>query len=225
MSVWLQLALLFLPAAFWIGYAYYHDRFKPEPPILTIFSYFLGFAAGWLCLRTYDVLLPALGLPIDLDPIGGLNLKFFLYCVLVVGLVEETFKFIPFLLITRFSHFNEELDGLFYAATIALGFAAFENMQYLPCLSGFELFGRAVASPLSHSVFAAIWGHLVGCARIRKKGMVPAATLGLGLAALAHGLFNFLNFSPILRFLSALLVLALWLWRIRTAEHLARKCV
>jgi len=223
MSIWLQLALLFVPAVFWIGYAYYHDRFTPEPPILTLFSYFLGFAAGWLCLRAYHLLLPALGLPIDLEPIRGLSLGFFLYCVLVVGLAEEIFKFLPFLIIIRFGHFNEETDGLFYAATIALGFASFENMQYLPCLSGFELFGRAIASPLSHSAFAVIWGYLVGLARIRKTKMAPAILIGVGLAALAHGLFDFLNFSPALRFFSALLILVLWLWRIRTSEKLAAK--
>jgi len=224
MSIPLALALIFGPAAFWIGYAYAHDRSRPEPMVLAAFSYFLGFLSGWLCLHAYDLLLPALGLTADLERIQGLNLKFFLYTLLVVGLTEEFFKFLPFLCaITRFSDFNEEGDGIFYATACAVGFASYENLFYLPLLSGFALFGRAVATPLSHALFASFWGHWVGVARVRRQRLLPAALKGVGLAALVHGAFDFLNLSPALRVLSALLVLAAWIWRIRTVERLNRK--
>lgn len=224
MSIPLALALIFGPAAFWIGYAYAHDRSRPEPVVLAAFSYFLGFLSGWLCLHAYDLLLPALDLSADLERIQGLNPNFFLYTLLVVGLTEEVFKFLPFLCaITRFSDFNEEADGIFYATACAVGFASYENLFYLPLLSGFALFGRAVASPLSHALFASFWGHWVGVARVRRQRLWPAALKGLGLAALAHGSFDFLNLSPALRILSALLVLAAWVWRIRTVERLDRK--
>ena len=223
MSIWLLLALIFAPAVFWIGYAYYHDRFKPEPLVMAAFSYFLGFLAGWLCLHAYGILLPALAIPMDPEPIQGLNLQFLLYCVFVVGVVEEVFKFLPFLIIMRFSDFNDEMDGIFYASACALGFASYENVHYLPGLAGLALFGRAFASPLSHSVFASVWGHLAGAARIRKKNLLLPVLKGLALAALLHGLFDFLTFSPLLRFFSALLILAVWLWRIRTSERQAKK--
>jgi RsiW-degrading membrane proteinase PrsW (M82 family) len=223
-SIGLALALIFAPAAFWIGYAYYHDRVRPEPLVLTAFSYFLGFLSGWLCLHAYGLLLPALGLPADISRIQGLNLAFLLYCIVVVGLVEEVFKFLPFLAaITRFSDFNDESDGIFYASAVALGFASYENVFYLPALSGFALYGRAIASPLSHATFAAIWGHVVGTAVIRRRRLLPAMLKGIGLAALLHGLFDFLTLSPLLRVFSALLILAAWLWRIRTVERLAKQ--
>jgi RsiW-degrading membrane proteinase PrsW (M82 family) len=223
-SIWLALALIFFPAAFWIGYAYYHDRFKPEPLVLAAFSYFLGFLSGWLCFHAYDILLPVLGIPADPEAFQGLNLTFLVYCIVVVGLVEELFKFIPFLAaITHFSDFNDESDGIFYASALALGFASYENVHYLPCLAGFALYGRAIASPLSHTVFAAIWGHTVGMAVIRRQGLRPAILQGVGLAALLHGLFDFLTLSPLLRIFSALLILAAWLWRIRTVERLNKK--
>jgi RsiW-degrading membrane proteinase PrsW (M82 family) len=224
MSIGLALALIFAPAVFWAGYSYYHDRIKPEPLVLTVFSYFLGFLSGWLCLHAYDILLPVLPLPADPEAIQGLNLEFLLYCVVVVGLVEEAFKFLPFLAaVTRFSDFNEEMDGIFYASACALGFASYENIHYLPHLTGFALYGRAIASPLSHTVFASIWGYTVGVARVRKKKLWPAILQGLGLAALLHGLFDFFTLSPLLRFLAALLLLAAWLWRIRTSERLAKR--
>ncbi|MCJ7525086.1 MAG: hypothetical protein MUP71_07650 [Candidatus Aminicenantes bacterium] len=53
MSIWLMLALIFAPAVFWIGYAYFHDRCKPEPLVMAAFSYFLGFLpAGFACALT-----------------------------------------------------------------------------------------------------------------------------------------------------------------------------
>ena len=142
---------------------------------------------------------------------------------MVVGLVEELFKLLPFPFVMRFSDFNDEIDGIFYASACALGFASYENVHYLPGLAGFALFGRAFASPLSHSVFASVWGHLAGVAHIRKKKLLPPVLKGLGLAALLHGLFDFLNLAPLLRFFSALLILAVWLWRIRTSERRAIK--
>jgi RsiW-degrading membrane proteinase PrsW (M82 family) len=224
MSIPLTLALIFGPAAFWIAYAYMHDRSRSEPVVLAAFSYFLGFLSGWLCLHAYDLLLPALGLSADLERIQGLTVEFFLYCLLVVGLMEEVFKFLPFLCaVTRFSDFNDELDGIFYATACAVGFASYENVFYLPLLSGFALFGRAVASPLSHALFASFWGHWVGLARIRRRRLWPAALKGVGLAALVHGAFDFLNLSPALRVLSALLVLGAWVWRIRTVDRLCKK--
>jgi RsiW-degrading membrane proteinase PrsW (M82 family) len=224
MSIGLALALIFAPAAFWIGYAYYHDRVKPEPLVLTAFSYFLGFLSGWLCLRAYDILLPVLGIPADPSSLQGLNLKFLAYCIVVVGLVEELCKFIPFLAaVTRFSDFNDESDGIFYASACALGFASYENVFYLPSLWGFARYGRAIASPLSHVLFATIWGHFVGVACVRGRRLLPAILKGVGLAALLHGLFDFLTLSPLLRIFSALLVLAIWLWRIRVSERLTRE--
>jgi RsiW-degrading membrane proteinase PrsW (M82 family) len=224
MPIGLALALIFAPAAFWIGYAYYHDRIKPEPLVLAAFGYFLGFLSGWLCLHAYDILLPALGIPSDPEIFQGLNLKFLLYCIFVVGLVEEFFKFVPFLAaVTRFSDFNDEMDGIFYASVCALGFASYENIHYLPCLAGFALYGRAIASPLSHSVFASIWGHGVGVARIRRRKLGAPILKGVGLAALLHGLFDFFTLSPLLRILAALLLLVAWLWRIRISERLAEK--
>jgi RsiW-degrading membrane proteinase PrsW (M82 family) len=223
MSLGLVLSLIFVPAIFWIGYFYCHGRFKPEPLTLTAFTYLLGFLSGWLCLRFYAPLLSIPGITADPEIVPGLNLLFLVYCVIAVGLVEEIFKFLPFLIVMRFSDFNEEIDGIFYASACALGFASYENVHYLPGLAGFALFGRAIASPLSHIVFASVWGHMVGSARIRKKRFWPALFKGVGLAALLHGLFDFFTLSPLLRFLAALLILAVWLWRILILERLAER--
>jgi RsiW-degrading membrane proteinase PrsW (M82 family) len=87
-------------------------------------------------------------------------------------------------------------------------------------MEGFELFGRAFASPLTHTIFASIWGYTVGIARMRHKPLLSASLKGLALAAVAHGSFNFFTTSPALRIAASLLILVIWIWRIRVMEKL-----
>ncbi len=211
------------PAAFWIGYYYYKDRFRPEPPLNLAASYGLGFLAGFLCYEFYGLLELAGLLPGFQAVLARTSpAEFFSYSVVVVGIIEETFKYLPFVLVVlRFRSFDEKIDGIVYAAAVAVGFSSFENLGYLPSLSGFAFFGRAFAAPLTHTVFASIWGYAVGRAFLARRSILVASVIGLGIAGICHGLFNFLTFSHTLRFLSALLILAVWLWVIRVLEKRA----
>ena len=220
MAIVKVLAAVFLPAAFWIGYFCYKDRVRPEPVRNLIFSYLLGFAAGIVFYAFYAVLARAGAVP-DFQYLLARTtpMQFFSYSVVFVGLVEEIFKFLPFALaVRRFRAFDEPIDGIVYAAALAVGFAGLENLGYLPFLKGFAFWGRAVASPLTHTVFSSIWGYMVARAILRKKSVVFAAVVGLALAGVSHGLFNTLTFSPELRILSALLILVIWAWIIHTLE-------
>jgi RsiW-degrading membrane proteinase PrsW (M82 family) len=87
-------------------------------------------------------------------------------------------------------------------------------------MEGLELFGRAFASPLTHAIFASIWGYCVGLASLRSRPVLKASVLGIGLAALCHGLFNFLTTSPALRVGASILILIIWVWQIRLIERL-----
>lgn len=219
MTVQILLAGIFAPALFWSGYLYYKDRFQPEPLMKFGTAYLLGLAAAAACLGLY-ALLPLVGIPNDpsaLMETGGLD--YFIYCLGITGALEESVKLIPFVLIVaRFRSFDEKTDGIIYASALALGFASFENFRILAFLRGWELYGRAIASPLTHAVFASMWGYPVGLAKLRKKRMAGPAIFGLVAAASAHGLFNFFTVSPKLRLVAALLVLIIWIWQIRTLE-------
>ena len=221
MSVWIFLSGILAPALFWIGYFTYKDRFRPEPFTRMGVSYLLGIASALACVHTLRLALPLLGLPFDPSSLmEGDRLSWLLYSVGITGMTEEAFKFLPFVIIVlRFPSFDEKTDGILYACFIALGFATYENILYLPHLEGFELFGRAFASPLTHTIFASIWGYMVGLAHMRDRSRIRSAVTGLFLAGACHGLFNFLTTSAELRILGSLLILVVWIWQIRVLER------
>jgi RsiW-degrading membrane proteinase PrsW (M82 family) len=219
MTLWIILSGIIAPAVFWIGYFYYKDRFQPEPIRALGMAYILGLITAYACLKFYG-LLPLIGIPDDPSALmEGQRLQFFFYSLGVIGMIEELFKFLPFILIVlRFRAFDERIDGIIYASMIALGFASFENVHYLAYLEGFELFGRAFASPLSHTIFSSLWGYTVGKARIQGKSLLLPSLIGLAISALVHGIFDFFTTSPSLRIAAASTILIIWIWRIKLLE-------
>jgi len=214
----LMLLPVVLPALFWAGYHYHKDRHLPEPPGNLLACIVLGIAAAWLSRGLYWSLglvglrYDAVALANDFPP--GL----FAYAVLVIGPVEEITKLLPFLLIVRrFRSFDEPLDGIIYASFIALGYAAAENVYYLQYLSPLESVARGFAGPVVHILFASIWGHWVGLAHIAGRPIVSTAFVSTLVAAVLHGIYDFIvllkpaGALPV----AVLLVVAIWIWRLR----------
>ncbi len=220
MNLWILVSGILAPALFWIGYFYYKDRFRPEPLNKMGLAYLMGIAAAFACVQIIR-LAPAVGLPYDPSALmEGNRFHFLFYSIGITGLLEEACKFLPFLVfVLRFRSFDEKTDGILYSSFIALGFASYENIRLLPFLEGFELFGRAFASPLTHTIFSSLWGYALGTAHMKGRSRIQAGAIGLGLAALSHGIFNFLTTSAALRVFSSLLILVIWLWRIRFLER------
>lgn len=211
------------PALLWLVYHYWKDRFRPEPVRFLLLAYVLGIGSGWLGLQAYEWL-TRLGLTADPHGLATTNpLGFLAYALFVVGPLEEAVKFVPFALVcVRLRVFDEVIDGVVYASAVALGFASYENWVYMSFLEGVELWARAVASPLTHAMFASIWGYACARARLRRASFAIAAAVGLAVAALAHGLYDFLLLAapPWVRPLPALIVLTIWIWRMRLVRKL-----
>jgi RsiW-degrading membrane proteinase PrsW (M82 family) len=206
-----------LPAAFWAAYHLHVDRHLPEPPSHLLLAFALGAGSFWLGLLGYR----ALGLvglrynafALAADSLPGL----FAYAVLAIGVIEESAKLLPFLLIVRlFREFDEPIDGIIYASFIALGFAAVENIRYLEFLSTRQAFARGFAGPVLHIVFASIWGYYVGRAWLRRKALMSTALAALGFSAVVHGVYNFVVIGLPAPWLpvSASLIAGLWIWRL-----------
>jgi RsiW-degrading membrane proteinase PrsW (M82 family) len=221
MAAWIYVSAIIAPALVWIVYFYYKDRFQPEPWRNLGLTYLLGLVTAFACVNFFK-LLPYLGIPEDPSALMEAHgWPFFIYSIGITGFIEEFFKFLPFLLVVlRLKDFDEKIDGIVYASVIALGFASYENARYLAYMEGFELFGRAIASPLTHTIFSSIWGYTVGVAHMKHKSVTAASLKGLTLSAVVHGLFNFFTTSPALRIISSLLILMIWIWRIWTMERL-----
>lgn len=225
MSHWLQLFPVVLPVLFWSIYHYYKDRHLPEPVGLLLLALGLGIlsaalsrglyaALGWAELR-YDALALA----------DGNTLGLLAYSLLAIGPIEELAKLLPFLLLALWlPAMDEPIDGIIYASFVALGYAALENVIYLDFLTPAEALARGFAGPIVHILFASIWGFAIGCARIRGDSILRAAARGFLVAAAAHGLYDFIvlqrafNALPI----AALLILGVWIWRLRLLHAMER---
>ncbi len=213
------------PAVFWIAYYRWKDSFRPEPLASLGGTYLLGIAAGMLCLRAYQ-LGDMIGLP-DAAALAETDRGgFLLHALLVIGPLEEMMKALPFLVVLwRFRELDEPVDGIVYAACLALGFASYENLHYLGDLRGAEAVMRAFASPLTHTVFASVWGFAFAWAKLRGRTRLHGVA-ALAIAAVLHGLYDFLATDPgLLRIGSAALVAAVWAWQIWIFRRLVPKPV
>lgn len=220
-----------LPVAFWAWYHYHKDRHLPEPVSHLLLAFVLGVASFWLGKLMYAGL-GLLGLRFDAYLLAETDRALLLlYALLAIGPIEELAKLVPFLLVVRyFPEFDEPIDGIIYASFIALGFAAVENLRYLPYLTQGEALARGFAGPLVHIVFASIWGYYIGRACLKKKAVLRTIALSLGLTALLHGVYDYLVIAlPVLALpTAALLVLVLWVWRLflmRDLHDKAREAV
>jgi RsiW-degrading membrane proteinase PrsW (M82 family) len=224
MTVWVFFSGIIAPALFWILYFYYKDRDKPEPLLSLVISFLLGVASAFACLLFYRFL-PLLGMPGDMSFILERHEPIYLlYSIGAIGFVEELFKLLPFLFILiKFRSFDEKIDGIIYASVVALGFASVENFYYLQVLSGFELFGRAFASPLLHTIFSSIWGYSIGIAWIKRKPLLRPTLIGLCIASILHGIFDFFTTSSTLRIIAAAIILVIWIWRIQVIKKITSK--
>ena len=212
-----------VPVVFWAAYHYHKDRHLPEPAGHLLLAFLLGIGStfiakglytslGWVGLR-YDAFALA-----DSSPLGLLA-----YSVLAIGPIEEFAKLLPFVVvIIRMKAFDEPLDGIIYASFIALGFAAAENVQYLQFLTPVEAIARGFAGPVVHILFASIWGHWIGCAHLAGRSILRCGTEGLAIAAVLHGVYDFIALlNPTWSLpVAAIGIVALWVWRLKLMRAL-----
>lgn len=181
-----------VPAVFLLSYIYRHDTVEKEPLDLLLSLIWNGVIAA-LC-------------SIVLERIGSLILRFTLsadspyyilvFAFLVVAVVEEGMKM--FFLKRRtwndwnFSHL---FDGVVYSAFVSLGFAAFENIQYVFSYGLSVALPRAVFAIPGHLGFSVFMGIFYGRAKLcENRGHQAGKNLNLMLgyvsAVLLHGFYD-----------------------------------
>lgn len=190
MSLYL-LALAIAPGIAICFYIYFKDKYEKEPIRLLVISFILGVLSV-----VPTLLLSELGTYLfGLEPTSS-NLIFSLIsCVIGIGLVEEFSKFI---FVRYYAYkkddFNEPFDGIVYCVMVSMGFATIENILYVAASGASTGWLRMFTAVPMHAVFAIVMGYYLG---VQKSfGSKTAALQGLLLAALLHGIYDFVLMYP-----------------------------
>jgi RsiW-degrading membrane proteinase PrsW (M82 family) len=183
--------LAIIPGVIWLAFFYQQDRLEPEPKGFLLAVFALG-----------ALLAAAVGVPL----VNGLfrvsnwvftdSLTTLLGSILVVGFAQEFLKYAA----VRYSvytspEFDEPTDGVIYATAAGLGYATVLNIQFVVDSGGVALGAgviRVVVTALAHASFAGITGYFLGRAKFWSEPLwwMP---LGLTLAAVSNGVFNWLR--------------------------------
>ncbi len=178
-----------LPSLIWLYFLLKEDATHPEPKRLIAFAFIAGMAAV------------PLALPLEQWSKAYLHTTNIDSSVVMIwALVEETLKYaMAAIFILWRGAVDEAPDYVIYMLTVALGFAAAENMLFLlaPLLDGHIVTGvftgniRFLGSTLLHVVASASVGFALAFSANKTpfKRMATAA-LGLILAVALHTAFN-----------------------------------
>ena len=172
----------------WLYYIYKLDIFNKEKKYHILLVLLLAIGLTLLTHIPYDFI-HKLGFTQSENPFDS-----FIYCVFGIGLIEETIKMIPLLIILFFSKaIDEPFDYILYASTSALGFAFIENATYLN-IFGLEIINaRALYATVAHMSFSSMIGY--GLFLVKFKHTKYNAFLILlaffFLAVFSHGFYDF----------------------------------
>lgn len=186
-----------LPSVTWLFFYLQEDRRHPEPIRLIFYAFLVG------GIVTFFVLVLQVVLRQSLTAVG-IGARHPMELILFSG-IEEIMKFLAvYLFISRRRDFNEPMDAMIYMVTVALGFAAVENIASLgqrqtslitgiDGLASIEVLAlRFFGATLLHSLTGAVIGYHWGHAMARGRDIGLGIALGLGIAILLHAVFNYL---------------------------------
>ena len=203
----------------WLQYWDLKDRRRPEPRLRLLGAFLVGAASAPLAMGLYAVA-SYLGAPSD--PARG-TVAIAAFFIGLVGPVEEGAKFLlARAVVFRWKVFDERVDGFVYAAAVALGFAAVENLFYLPAMGFRDQVVRSLCAPLVHTLFAAAWGYGTAHALLEvrsRAGRIAWQAGTVALAALLHGIYDFVLYSGASSTTVAVVVVLLWAAVIGAARH------
>ncbi|MBI4852323.1 MAG: PrsW family intramembrane metalloprotease [Acidobacteria bacterium] len=218
----LIILLSLLPCLFWLAFFYVQDWHDREPISLVFVTFLLGIFATIpaLIFNTVGIVFVAFFL--------GQNsfLSNFVQFFGIVGPVEESAKLLAVLVFAyKQPEFDEPIDGVIYAAAAALGFAAAENVLYVSQFQNLEILKiRGPISNAGHALFSAFWGLALSQAKAASNVRGKRTNIiiyGLLLAAITHGLFDFIlvmigDKSLILSFITILLLMGGMFWYVES---------
>lgn len=189
---WIYIMAAILPAVILLVYVYQQDTVEKEPGYLIARLLLMGVLAALA-----SIVLETVGDSVLAKFVSADNPYYsMLTAFLVVAAAEEGMKFLLMKKVTwKDPNFNYRFDGIVYAVTVSLGFAAFENLLYV---FGYGLSVapmRAITAIPGHLSFAVFMGYFYGRAKkCRDDGRRGESSLCLFLSwlvsVLLHGFYD-----------------------------------
>ncbi len=189
-----------IPAILLMVYVYKQDKVEKEP-IGLIFK-LVGFGVlAALCSIVLEMIGESIlnhytnaGVIMDKS-----NSYYFILAFAIVAVVEEGTKAL-FTYWGSWKHpaFDYHFDGIVYAVSTSLGFAAFENVKYVFSYGLSVALPRAFLAIPGHMTFAVLFGIFYGRAKyyenlggdLGKRGKRRSLCIGYLLAVLMHGTYD-----------------------------------
>ena len=190
-------AAAIIPAVALLIYVYKEDRLEKESPGLIIKLVFMGVISTLLASLTEQ-----LGMSIleSMFYENSFAYRALLYFV-VVALSEEGFKYMVLKLGSwRNPEFNCKFDGVVYAVAVSLGFALWENIQYVLAYGFSTALIRAVTAVPGHACFGGLMGAWYGLAKRKQaqqwgNASFIARLLAVIIPTIIHGAYDFVATS------------------------------
>ena len=190
MTMNLQLITIAIsPAILMIWFFYARSAYKPDGKVFIAVLFVMGFGSGIIALvlnhlvERYTTLWAS-------APEASHRMIFWVFGI---GLNEEFAKMLMLMLVLypRRS-FTTPYQGLLGGATVALGFAAVENLFYLERYGTMTLLIRSVLTVPAHAFFTAPLGAAMGFSKRSQSlaGRYGWLVGGLAFAMTAHGVYD-----------------------------------
>lgn len=196
----LQYVLVFglglLPSVIWLIFFELEEAERPEPIADILLAFIIGSVTTFVALLAQMGALRVMS-GWGVTPHDGIGVSVFAF-------IEEILKFSAvYFFIKHRPSFKEPLDAMIYMITVALGFAAVENIASLINQGGLlaaitsaksveVVVLRFLGATLLHSVTSAIVGFHWAVGWIRKRFVWLHILVGVIIAGLLHSVFNYL---------------------------------
>lgn len=212
-----------LPVAILLVAIYLKDKASPEPAGQLVKAFVFGVISAGLAI-VFSSLLEMAGLYSQWDPYNanGIRMAFF-----GAAIPEETAKlFMLWLLLRRNKFFDENMDGIVYAAFVSLGFAAIENVLYL--FSDSESFMsvgimRACTAIPGHFCFGILMGYYYSLATFGNKATLRNKIFAWLVPVMGHGFFDAIlfitNVPPAVSVILSIIFFVFLCWMGMTAKR------
>jgi len=186
-----------LPAVIILYYVYKRDKF-PEPPRVVFITLLLGIGVTFpllLIIPFVEGILENLNLGLESDN--------FYMSFIRAAFLEETMKFLVLVYYClHLDEFDEPMDALVYGVAASLGFAVFENWEYVMGAAGESIgyakdvaFARAFSAVPMHALAGVFMGFFLMDAVFEKANRKLNLFLALFFPVCLHGLYDLILFS------------------------------